>query len=219
MLKTFIVRDCRSNRDMTRSISLLRRATAAFRLSALLIWFLANPASAADVSKIELRLPDGETGVDFQVPTHCALRYGPGTAEAVCDPDGSPEASRTASVAASLYFEVTLEASRDGGLYAFADFQKELPGLVCGEERVSRLRIDSPQRQVTDGRIVYSAMVTCPAIRFIGLGPRRAMVRYIFGEGLRVNVMARVLSDDFDRSRPTIDEFLGSVTLHTEKKQ
>ena len=93
-----------------------------------------------------------------------------------------------------------------------------MPGAACGEERVSRIRIENPQRQTENGRIVYSAIVTCPEVRFLGLGPRRAVVRYIFGDGERLTTMARALTEDFERSKPMIDAFHASVALQPERK-
>ena len=190
---------------------------------------MSTTAVAGDMSPVDLRLVDGEATVTFAIPAHCSVQYGPGTAEAVCDPDAfaSAEASQVASSVAALYFEVTLDQSRDAGgaatvslapSYAFADFQKELPGAVCGEERVSRIRIENPLRQVENGRIVYSAIVTCPEVRFLGLGPRRAVVRYIFSDGARLTTMARSLTEDFERSKSMIDAFHASVALQPERK-
>ena len=197
--------------------------TAAF---VVVLW---GAAVAGEMPPTELKLSDGDATVTFAVPGHCTVQNGPGTVEAVCDPDASApaEASQLASSVAALYFEVTLEQTREAGgastvalaqNYAFADFQKELPGAVCGEERVSRIRIESPQRQAENGRIVYSAIVTCPEVRFLGLGPRRAVVRYSFGENVRLTTMARALSEDFERSKPMIDAFHASVALQPERK-
>jgi hypothetical protein len=188
---------------------------------------LAGAAMSTPARSAELRLTDGAATVSVDIPGHCSTREGPGTAEAVCDPDGSAEVSVSASRVAALFFEITLESQRGAAgpstvslaqTYAFADFQKELPASVCGEERVSRIRIEQPQRQIEEGRVVFSAVVTCPEVRFIGLGPRRALVRYFFEDGTRVTTMARSLLEDFERVRPAIDSFFASVTLHTERK-
>jgi hypothetical protein len=169
----------------------------------------------------------GETGISAEIPHHCLTREGPSTAEAVCDPDGSVEHSRRIAAAAALYFEMTVQPlpgsdTTPEGLakvYTFADFQKDLPGAICGEDRVSRIKIESPQRLVGAGRIAYTAIVTCPEVKFLGLQPRRAIVRYILGDGRRVNVMARALADDYERTRPWIDSFLSSLTVQVEKRQ
>ena len=198
-------------------------------LAGALAVLLSVTAIAAEISLIELRLSEGDVAVTFAIPAHCIVQNGPGTAEAICDPDASAptEASQVASSVAALYFEVTLDQARDAGgasavslaqSYAFADFQKELPGAVCGEERVSRIRIENPQRQMENGRIVYSAIVTCPEVRFLGLGPRRAVVRYIFSNATRLTTIARALTEDFERSKPMIDAFHASVALQPERK-
>lgn len=186
------------------------------------------PARAGDATG-QIRLVLGETGVAFEVPGHCVTREGPGTAEAVCDLDGSDEASRQMSAAAAMFFEVTVQpfgpfptgASPEAisQRYAFADFQKDLPGAVCGEERISRIRIESPLRNVADERVTYSATITCPEVKFVGLGPRRAVVRYILTDGLRVNVMARSLLADAERAKPFVDAFLASVVLQSEGRR
>lgn len=209
-------------------IDTLRRIWLRFSaVAALLGLSLVIFPETARGSKWELRLHEGGAFVSFELPAHCSVREGPGTTDAVCDPEGSSETSQMASSVASLFFEVTLESPRDPAgastvslaqTYAFADFQKELPAFVCGEERVSRIRIENPQRQVDEGRIVYSALVTCPEVRFIGLGPRRAVVRYIFDAGTRVTTMARSLVEDFERVKPLVDAFHASMTLNIERK-
>lgn len=186
---------------------------------------LARTATAAGPQGLKLAV--GEAGIAAEVPGHCHTREGPSTAEAVCDPDGSVEGSRGMAAVAALYFEITEQSltssdSSPEGLakaYAFADFQKDVPGAICGEDRVSRIKIENPQRLVGEGRIAYTAIVTCPEVKFLGLGPRRALVRYILGDGKRVNVMARVLADDFERTKPWIDAFFSSLTVQVEKKQ
>lgn len=206
-----------------------RIAACAGRAAALAGLLLATPVVAGDATVATVRLTVEEWAVALEVPGHCLIREGPGTAEAVCDPDGSPEASRRIAATSSLYLEVTVQpfAAPGGGpqppealaqRYTFADFQKDLPGAVCGEERISRIRIESPQRQVADGRVTYAATITCPEVKFLGLEPRRALVRYILTDGLRVNVMARALAEDFDRSRSIVDAFLASVQLQGERK-
>lgn len=206
-----------------------RFAACAGQAAVLAGLLLGSPAVAGDAGALSVRLAVGEWGVALEVPGHCMTREGPGTAEAVCDPDGSPEASRRVAAAAAVYLEVAVQpfAAPGGGpqtpealaqRYAFADFQKDLPGAVCGEERISRIRIESPQRQVAEGRITYVATITCPEVKFLGLGPRRALVRYILTDGLRVNVMARALAEDFDRSRAIVDAFLASVQLQGERR-
>jgi len=203
------------------------RALATGAARALLVGtaLLAGTATAAGPQGLKLTL--AEAAVGAEVPGHCHTREGPSTAEAVCDPDGSVERSRGMGAVAALYFEMTEQPlpssdSTPEGLakaYAFADFQKDLPGAICGEDRVSRIKIESPQRLVGEGRIAYAATVTCPEVKFLGLGPRRALVRYILGEGKRVNVMARVLADDFERTKPWMDAFFSSLTVQVEKKQ
>lgn len=202
-----------------------RRSASRSELVLAMIVVLAPALTAASLAQTRVRL--GETGIGFEVPVHCLVREGPGTAEAVCDPDGSPDTSRIMPASAAVYFEVTAQAFDAGGSrapesmaqrYAFADFQKDLPGAVCGEERISRIKIENPQRQLGDDRVTYSATVTCPEIKFLGLGPRRALVRYVLADGLRTNILARSLADDFERAKPVMDAFLAGLTLNTEKK-
>lgn len=202
------------------------RPASAAGLVALLI--AAQVAVAGDQTLAQIRVAFGDMGVSLEVPAHCVVREGPGTAEAICDPDGVEEASRRMSALAAVYLEVTVQPFAGAGgnptpealsqRYAFADFQKDLPAAACGEERISRIRIESPQRHVAEGRVTYAATITCPEVKFLGLGPRRALVRYILTDGLRVNVMARALVEDFDRSRAIADAFLASVVIPAERR-
>ncbi len=166
-------------------------------------------------------------GITADVPAHCADTEGPGTIEAVCDPGGKADVSRTATAASALYFEIAVQrvesdARKSGDelmrLYPKADFVKDLPEAVCGEERLSRVKIEAAGPKTEGGRTVLTATVTCPEIAFLGLGTRQAMVQTILGDGRRVHVMARALADDFKGSKAEIDAFFASLKVGAEKK-
>ena len=138
-----------------------------------------SPASAKDST--EMRTEFGPIAVVAEVPAFCVINNGPSTADAVCDPDGDGEAVRNTSVSTSLYFEITVQAFAGhqsplalAQAYTFADFQKDLPGAICGEERLSRVRVEQPQRQMGETTVTYSATVTCPEVKFLSLDRRRA---------------------------------------------
>jgi hypothetical protein len=200
------------------------KARAALR-AVLAVVALSVTTAAVARDMLELRIDLEATSVLAGVPGHCMVSVGPGTADAVCDPDGSSDASRVIPTVAGLYFELTAHRSVVGQTtlelaqaYTFADFQKELPGAVCNEERLSRVRIEQPQRQMLDASVIYSATVTCPEVKFLSLAPRRALVRYILADGIRINAMARTLTDNFERTRPLLESFQASVRQQQPEK-
>jgi hypothetical protein len=101
--------------------------------------------------------------------------------------------------------------------YSLGQFQKDLPGAACGTE--ARVKIEHATQVFEGTRVTYSAVVQCPEVSFLGLGPRRANVRTIVAPGRRYQVQARALNDDFVSLAPIIDSFFASLRLETEEKQ
>lgn len=163
-------------------------------------------------------------GVRFTVPEHCSMQEGPGTVEAVCDPSGNAAKGEASNQASSLFLEIVMQETaedRDQPLdvlaqrYSFGQFEKELPGAVCGDG--AKVKIENAMQLFEGARVVYTASVLCPEIRFLGLGQRRGVVRTVVGPGRRYQIVARALVDDFERVKPAIDTFLASVRIEPEK--
>jgi hypothetical protein len=183
---------------------------------------LALSGTEAASASIDLESPD--LGVRFAVPAYCSAIEGPGTIEAVCDPSGDAARSATAQAATALKLEIVmLPTPADAGQpieilvtrYGFGHFQEDVPAAVCGAE--TRVKIEDAVQIFEGGRVVYTASVLCPEIRFLGLGARRAVVRAIVGPGRRYQVFARALEADFQRLKPEIDAFLASLRIEPEK--
>jgi hypothetical protein len=156
------------------------------------------------------------------LPLGCRHDEGPGTLEAVCSPGFDPEKSATARAAASLVLEVSAEVVADdlgktpaelAQRYTDAQFKAELPEAVCGESERTRVKIDNVSQVPEDARVVYRADVVCSEIKFLGLGERKAVVRYVVTPGLRYRLMARAPQEDFEQKKASIDAFLASFRL------
>lgn len=156
------------------------------------------------------------------LPTGCRHEEGPGTLDAVCSNELDPEKSARASAAASLVLEVNAETvpSDDGKpapdlaqSYGEAQFKEELPEAVCGEPDRARVKIEGAKQVLENQRVVYTADVVCPEIRFLGLGERRATVRFVITPGVRYRVMARAPKDDFEQRKDSIDAFFSSFRV------
>lgn len=203
------------------------------------LWAVA--AAGVDAAEpLPLALP--ASGVAVAVPPWCATREGPGTLEAVCDPEGESDRSREAQANAALYLEVSVaDAPEDRGLAAdaalarhpIAAFTSELPDAVCGQARDKRMKIEaaalapgatapgatSPgatsQGATAAGATAagYEARVTCPPVRFLSLRPREARVRTYLSDGRRIRLLARAPADDFARLVPDIDAFFASLKI------
>jgi hypothetical protein len=160
------------------------------------------------------------------LPTGCRHDEGPGTLEAVCSPEFDAEKSATASAAASVVLEISAEIVADDANkpaaelaqgYSEARFKEELPESTCGESERSRVKIDNVRQVLQEARVVYTADIICPEIRFLGLGERQAVVQFLVTPGLRYRLMARALKEDFDQKKPSIDAFLASFRVTSAK--
>ena len=199
----------------------MRRGLAAFGIAAPLfaaaLW--AGAAHAATDSKA-FENPTFRYGV--ALPSGCRHEEGPGTLDAVCSSDLDPERSKEASAASALVLEVGAETvPADGGAaaadlaqrYGETQFKEELAEAVCGEADRAKVKIESPQQVLEEKRVVYTAAVTCPEIKFLGLGERRAQVRFTITPGMRYRVMARALKDDFEKRKEVVDAFFASFKI------
>jgi hypothetical protein len=156
------------------------------------------------------------------LPDGCRHEEGPGTLEAICSADFDAEKSATASAAASLVLSVSAEAVSDAAgkvpaelaqSYGEARFKEELPELVCGEADRTRVKIDNVRQVLEEARVVYTADVACPEIKFLGLGERQAVAQHLIGPGLNYRLMARAPKEDFQQRRPAVDAFLASFRV------
>lgn len=175
---------------------------------------------------VPLSAGGSEIGVTFAVPPYCAVNQGPGTVDAVCDPEGDSDKSREGPASTALYFAASVVAAPDdkglapdalGRRYTLDDFEKGLAEAVCGQDKPRGLRIENAARLVEGGVLSYSAVVVCPPVRFMGLDARRASVRHILRDGRRYQLQARALDADFERSKSDIDAFFGSLKFSSEK--
>jgi hypothetical protein len=126
------------------------------------------------------------------------------------------------SAASALVLEVGAETvPADAGVatadlaqrYGETQFKEELPEAVCGEPDRAKVKIDGPRQVLEEARVVYTASVVCPEIKFLGLGERRAQVRFTITPGVRYRVMARALKDDFDKRKEVVDAFFASFKI------
>jgi hypothetical protein len=162
------------------------------------------------------------------LPAGCRYEEGPGTLDAVCSPDLDAAKSTTANSAAALVLEVSVESVRnDTGKqvadlaqgYGEAEFKAELPEAVCGEPERTRVKITNAKQVLETTRVVYTADVTCPEIRFLGLGERRALVQFLLTPGLRYRLMARAQAEDFEERKESVDAFFASFRFLPEGKK
>jgi len=156
------------------------------------------------------------------LPAGCRHEEGPGTLEAVCSAELDPEKSAEASATSSLVMEVTAEPMPDDAgkspsaleqKFGEGEFRQELPETVCGEADDGRVKIDNLAKAVEETRVVYTANVTCPGIKFLALGERRATARYFITPGLRYRLMARALTEDYEQRKEAIDAFFSSFKV------
>ena len=186
---------------------------------ALIAAFTAGSARAAGDTKA---FESAKFHYGVALPAGCRHDEGPGTLDAVCAADLDPEKSAQASPATALVLEVGVEpVPADGGTaasdlaqrYGETHFKEEPAEAVCGESDRAKVKIDGAKQVLEEARVVYTAGVLCPEIKFLGLGERRALVRFLITPGMRYRMMARALKDDFDKRKETVDAFFASFRV------
>jgi len=157
------------------------------------------------------------------LPAGCRHEEGPGTLDAVCATDFDPDKSAMASAAAALVLELGVEpVPEDAGKaatelarrYDEAQFKAEVPENVCGEADKTRVKIDNVKQVVEEARVAYMADVTCPEIKFLGLGERRAAVEVFVTPGLRYRLMARAPKEELEQHKEAVAAFFASFRIH-----
>ncbi|MFZ0850619.1 MAG: hypothetical protein WAO08_15590 [Hyphomicrobiaceae bacterium] len=156
------------------------------------------------------------------LPAGCRQAEGPGTIDAVCSAEFDSEKSAEASAVASLVFEVGAEAVADdagkavpalAAGYGEEAFKGELPEAVCGESDRTRVKIENVKQVLEEGRVAYTAEVRCSEIKFLGLGERRAAVKFLVTPGVRYRLLARAPNGEYDQHKQLIDAFLASFRV------
>jgi hypothetical protein len=184
----------------------------------LLLMALGAAASAAELPATKI-FENAQFRYSVALPAGCRHEEGPGTLDAICSPEFDAEKSAEASAAASLVLEVDSEGVADDAgkataelaqRYNEANFRDELPEAICGEQDKARVKIADVKQVLEEGRVVYTASVTCPEIRFLGLGERGALAQFLITPGLRYRLMARAQKDDFAQNKTAIDAFFAS---------
>jgi hypothetical protein len=184
-------------------------------VAALLCLAFAPPATAETRT-----FTSAELNYTVALPSTCKIEEGPGTLEAVCSPDLNAEKSLASVAASALLLELDSErVPAEAKPYDEADFRQDLPEAVCGEADSIKVKITDVVRAVDGNRTIWTATVTCSAIKFLGLAERTAAVRYIMTPGFRYRLMARVPSADKAATQATRDAFLASFAVTSPKSQ
>ena len=180
---------------------------------------LAQAQSAAETKAFD----SSQYRYSVTLPAGCRHEEGPGTLDAVCAADFDPDKSAMASAAGALVLEVGVEpVPEDAGKatadlarrYDEAQFKAEVPESVCGEADKTRVKIENVKQVVEEARVAYTADVTCPEIKFLGLGERRATVEVFVTPGLRYRLMARAPKEDFEQHKEAVAAFFASFRIH-----
>jgi hypothetical protein len=183
---------------------------------------LAVPRAAAQAAAEATPFESKEFRFAVALPTGCRREEGPGTVDTICAPDFDPDKSAFASNATALVLSVAAEPmpgdgdTSIGGLqqrYSEAAFKEELPEAVCGEPDKTRVKVENYSEIIDGPRLVYTADVVCAPVKFLQIGERRAVVRYVLAPDARYRLWARTLAEDFEKQRGTIDAFLASFRV------
>ncbi len=206
-------RDCRTTGPRPRAAICI-----AAGLIPLLLALAAGPGAAQQAPETTT-FESRELRYAVALPSGCRHEEGPGTVDAVCATDFDAEKSAVAGNAAALVLGVAAEGvapesdtSVDGlrQRHGEAGFKEELPEAVCGESDKARVKIEGFKETVEEGRLVYTASVICAPIKFLQIGERRAAVRHVMAPDMRYRLVARALTEDFEKQRATIDSFFAS---------
>jgi hypothetical protein len=175
---------------------------------ALSMLVLASPPPA--VAKPRM-IDNAELKYSITVPGECRTEEGPGTLEAICSPDFDEAKSAEMAAAGALLLEIDAEAvPADAKPYGEADFKLEVPEAVCGESDTAKVKMADLKATKDGAGTVLTAFVTCPEIKFLGLGERQAQVRYVMQPGFRYRLMSRVLTTDAAKVKAATESFFAS---------
>lgn len=203
-------------------------ARGAAGLAALMAVAIAAALTHAPASASTTTYESPQFRYSVALPTGCRHEEGPGTLDAVCSPEFNAEKSAEAAAASALVLEVGAEpVPEDAGKPAAAlaqaydetRFKDELPEAICGEPDKARVKIENVKQSLEGERVVYTADVTCPEIKFLALGARQAGVRFLITPGMRYRLLARALKDDFEQNKSSIDAFFASFRIVTAEKK
>jgi hypothetical protein len=196
-------------------------ARCALGAAAGLIALLLTPLAAQQSSMLTLESPAPHR-FTVNVPTGCRQEEGPGTIDAICSTEFDAEKSAEASAASSLVFEAGAETVADdagkagpalAAGYGEEAFKGELPEAVCGESDRARVKIENVKRVLEEGRVAYTADVLCSEVKFLGLGERRAAVKFVVTPGVRYRLLARAPLGEYEQHRQLIEAFLASFRV------
>ena len=188
-------------------------------LTALILTPLAAQPTSSSMLTLESPAPHRYT---VNVPSGCRREEGPGTIDAICSTEFDAEKSAEASAAGSLVFEAAAEAVADdagkavpalAAGYGEEAFKGELPEAVCGEADRARVKIENVKQVFEEGRVAYTADVLCSEVRFLGLGERRAAVKFVLTPGVRYRLLARAPQGEYEQHRQLIEAFLASFRV------
>ncbi|HET6926351.1 MAG TPA: hypothetical protein VFI48_05810 [Hyphomicrobiaceae bacterium] len=188
-------------------------------LVALILTPLAAQQPSSSMLTLESPAPHRYT---VNVPSGCRQEEGPGTIDAICSVEFDADKSAEASAAASLVFEVGAETvAGDAGKavpalaagYGEEAFKGELPEAVCGEADRTRVKIENVKQVLEEGRVAYTAEVLCSEVKFLGLGERRAAVKFLVTPGVRYRLLARAPQGEYEQHRQLIEAFLASFRV------
>jgi hypothetical protein len=155
-----------------------------------------------------------QIGFEIAMPQACRHVTSPGTIEAVCAPDLDPAKSKQQAAAGGWLFEIDFEVTpKDAQPYSLAALIAEAPQMVCGESDATNVKITETRELQTADRTTFAAMVTCPALSFLGLPERTATARVVVADAKRFRLIARTPSADATRAAPATDAFLASFKL------
>lgn len=197
-------------------------ARASLVAAGALVAALAVGTAAAQTPADTVAFESAQFRYSVTLPKACRHDEGPGTLDAICSPDLDQEKSSEANAAAALMLEVSVESvPADAGAppadlaqrYGETQFKEELAEAICGETDRAKVKVEDAKQLLEEARVVYTAAVTCPEIKFLGLGERRAGVRFVITPGMRYRLMARALKEDFEQRKEAVDAFFASFRV------
>lgn len=176
-------------------------------------------ATAGPLAAKSRAVDNAELKYSITVPAECRVEEGPGTMEAICSPDLDEAKSIELPAATSLLLEIDAErVPADASAYGEAEFRREAPEAVCGDGDNNKVKMTDVKVAKDGAASTFTANITCPEIKFLGLAERTAKVQYVMTPSLRYRLMGRSLSSDAIAAKATIDSFLQSFKSSAERK-
>ena len=75
------------------------------------------------------------------------------------------------------------------------------------------MKIENVKQVLEEARVAYTADVLCSEVKFLGLGERRAAVKFVVTPGVRYRLLVRAPQGEYEQHKHLIEAFFASFRV------